>query len=68
MIYRIIDKETKLFKRDDSIWDKETEEAISTPCQQGFSKPKWVAQEISTTEEENEMLHNDILGEWVEGE
>lgn len=41
MILRIIDTETGLFKRDDFIYDPETETGIETPCPEGFSCPKW---------------------------
>ncbi len=65
MIYRIIDIETKLFLRDDTKWNEETEQAITKKCPQGFSKPKWVF--------DNEMIDNedgsvDFVGKWVEGE
>lgn len=41
MILRIIDKETGLFKRDDFVYDFESEQGIETPCPEGFSYPKW---------------------------
>lgn len=41
MILRIIDTETGLFKRDDFVYDTETEQGIETPCPEGFSYPKW---------------------------
>jgi hypothetical protein len=67
MIYRIIDKETKTFKRDDSVWNIESEEAISTPCPQGFSNPKWIQYDIAINGDENEQLHDSQIGEWIEG-
>jgi len=42
MVYRIIDKVTKIFKRDDTVWNTETEQAVTTKCPQGFTQPKWV--------------------------
>ena len=42
MILRIIDKKTKLFKRDDFIFDEETELGLSvTPSQGLLTTPKW---------------------------
>ena len=41
MLYRIIDKLTKRFIRDDFTFDPETEEAIEAPCPEGFSWPMW---------------------------
>jgi hypothetical protein len=66
MIYRIIDKETSLFLRDDSVWNKENEREITTPCPQGFSKPKWVESEVEIEDLENGTT-TQIVGEWVEG-
>ena len=63
MIYRIIDKETKLFKRDDVKWDGEIEEAISTPCPQGFSQPRWVKEAKEIINEEGVV---EYVGKWVE--
>ena len=40
MVYRIIDKATKLFKRDGTVWN-EKEQAVSVKCPQGFTQPKW---------------------------
>lgn len=59
MVYRIIDKVTKLFKRDDTIWDTETEQAVTTKCPQGFTQPKWVEPVIENEETVTE-------GYWVE--
>lgn len=42
MILRIIDKDTKLFKRDDFTFDSETEMGLSVTPSQGLkSTPKW---------------------------
>ena len=40
MILRIIDKETKLFKRDDFTFD-DTEIGLDVEPSQGLIKPKW---------------------------
>ena len=65
-LYMIIDKQTKLFLRDDFVWNPETEEAISTPCPQGLNQPMWVEGTLAITDEENNMLREGTLGEWVE--
>lgn len=42
MILRIIDKETKLFKRDDFTFDENTEIGLDVEPSQGLlSTPKW---------------------------
>ena len=41
MIIRIIDKETKLFKRDDFTFDSETEIGLDVEPSQGLYKPMW---------------------------
>lgn len=42
MILRIIDKETKLFLRDDFIFDEDTEIGLDVEPSQGLlSTPKW---------------------------
>ena len=41
MILRIIDKETKLFIRDDFDFEEETEIGLETAQAQGFYWPKW---------------------------
>ena len=41
MILRIIDKQTKLFIRDDFTSDEETEIGLDTEPAQGLYKPKW---------------------------
>jgi len=41
MIFRILDKETKEFLRDDFSFDPETEIALTAPPSQGLYKPKW---------------------------
>jgi hypothetical protein len=55
MLLRIIDKETKLFLRDDFTFNVETEQGISTICPQGFNQPKWV-----------EPTEDEEVGYWVE--
>ena len=40
-MYRIIDKETKLFIRDDFTFDEETEIGLDVKPTQGFYQPKW---------------------------
>ena len=65
MLCRIIDKETKLFKRDDFVYDEKTEEAVSQKCPQGFKQPKWESR-IETVEENGETFEQES-GEWVEG-
>ncbi len=56
MLKRIIDKETKLWLRDDFIFDEVTEQPIEMVCPDGFNKPKW-----------NEPILEDD-GYWSEGE
>ncbi|MCK9482135.1 MAG: hypothetical protein M0R38_10305 [Bacteroidia bacterium] len=51
-LLRIIDKHTKLFLRDDFVFDEETEIGLDVEPSQGLFKPKW--------DEENEM--------WAESE
>ena len=41
MVGRIIDKETKLFIRDDLNFNPETEIALSAPPSQGLYQPRW---------------------------
>lgn len=41
MILRVIDKETKLFKRDDFTFDQETEIGLNVEPSQGLQRPKW---------------------------
>lgn len=41
MILRIIDKETKVFLRDDFTFDAETEIGLNVEPSQGLIKPKW---------------------------
>ena len=46
MILRIIDKETKLFLRDDFTFDEETEIGLNVEPSQGLSStPKWEGDE-----------------------
>ena len=63
MIKRIIDKQTKLFIRDDLTFDKKTEIGLDTEPAQGLHKPKWSG-EITEDEEGNITVGE---GEWVEG-
>ena len=54
-IYIIIDKETKLFLRDDFTWNSETEIGLSVEPSQGLVQPKW-NDELETWEEANNDL------------
>ncbi len=65
MIYRIIDKETKLFLRDDFTFNAETEMGLNVQPAQGLMKPKWHEFEVAL-EGEQPMQHDGVLGEWVE--
>ena len=60
---RIIDKETKLFIRDDFTYDGDLEYGLNTEPAQGFYKPKWSGE--ITEDEEGIITVNG--GEWVEG-
>ena len=61
MILRIIDKETKLFIRDDFHYNSETEIALTAPPSMGLFKPKWngVAWEEGATQEYIDSLKAD---------
>ena len=41
MILRVIDKETKIFKRDDFTFDPNTEIGLNVEPSQGLIQPKW---------------------------
>ena len=41
MLLRIVDKQTKLFIRDDFTFDEETEIGLDVAPSQGFYHPKW---------------------------
>lgn len=41
ILYRVIDKETKLFVRDDFEFNPETEIGVDVSPAQGFYRPKW---------------------------
>ena len=57
MILRIIDKETKLFKRDDFTFDGETEIGLNVEPSQGLSTtPLWSCETVDEVE----------VCEWVE--
>lgn len=60
---RIIDKETRLFIRDDFSYDAETEIGLNVIPVQGLFKPKWSG-EIAKDEEGNITVSE---GEWIEG-
>ena len=60
---RIIDKQTKLFIRDDFTYDDESEYGLNTEPSQGLYKPKWSG-EITEDEEGNITVGE---GEWIEG-
>ena len=55
-MYRVIDKETKVFIRDDFTFDSETEIGLSVEPSQGLTKPKWECKTVDETE----------ICEWVE--
>ena len=63
MILRIINKQTKLFIRDDFTYDEDLEFGLNVEPSQGLYKPKWSG-EISKDEEGNVTVGD---GEWVEG-
>lgn len=60
---RIIDKQTKLFIRDDFTYDEDVEFGLDTEPSQGLYKPKWSG-DITEDEEGNVTVGE---GEWVEG-
>lgn len=60
-ILRIIDKETKVFLRDDFTFDEETEIGLDVEPSQGLIQPKWVEHE--ETNEQGDIV---LVGEWVE--
>ena len=62
-MFRIIDKQTQLFIRDDFTYDEDVEYGLNTEPAQGLYKPKWSG-EISEDEEGNITVSD---GEWVEG-
>ena len=63
MLLRIIDKETKLFIRDDFTYDEDLEFGLDVEPAQGIHKPKWSG-EVTEDEEGNITVSE---GEWVEG-
>ena len=63
MILRIIDKKTRIFIRDDFMYDEDLEFGLNTEPAQGFHKPKWSG-EITEDDEGNQIMGD---GEWVEG-
>ena len=60
-MYRVIDKDTKLFKRDDFTFDQETEIGLSVEPSQGLTQPKWV--EVEKTNERGNIV---LVGQWEE--
>lgn len=62
-MFRIIDKQTNLFIRDDFIYDEDLEFGLDTEPAQGLHKPKWSGE--ITEDEEGNIIVNE--GEWVEG-
>ena len=60
---RIIEKQTKLFIRDDFTYDDDLEFGLNTEPSQGLYKPKWSG-DITENEEGNITVGD---GEWVEG-
>jgi len=61
MILRVIDKETKIFLRDDFTFDEETEIGLNVEPSQALISPMW--KETETINEQGEVV---IIGEWVE--
>ena len=49
-MYRVIDKETKLFKRDDFTFDEETEIGLNVEPSQGLNNPQWQCEIIDDIE------------------
>ena len=62
MLLRVIDKETKVFLRDDFTFDEATEIGLNVEPSQGLIQPKWV--EVEETNEQGDIV---LVGEWVEG-
>ena len=60
---RVINKQSKLFIRDDFTFDEEIEFGLNTKPAQGLYKPKWTGKVIED-EEGNQIMGK---GEWVEG-
>ncbi len=54
-MYRVIDKETKVFLRDDFMFDEATEIGLNVEPSQGLIQPKW-NEELETWEEANNDL------------
>ena len=75
-LYRIIDKQTKLFIRDDFTFDEETEIGLDVEASQGLYKPKWDGEkwvegateiptptpQAPTIEERVQLLEEVVLG------
>lgn len=61
---RIIDKQKKIFIRDDFTFDPKTEIGLEVEPAQGLFKPKWTG-EITEDEDGNLIVSQE--GEWVEG-
>ena len=59
-MFRIIDKETKLFLRDDLYYNEEAEEALDVEPAQGLYKPKWDGEKWieGATQEEIDKIKN----------
>lgn len=60
-MYRVIDKETKVFIRDDFTFDEETEIGLNVEPSQALISPMW--KKTETINEQGEVV---IIGEWVE--
>ncbi len=60
-MFRVIDKETKVFIRDDFTFDSETEIGLNVEPSQGLIQPKW--NEVEETNEQGDIV---IVGQWVE--
>ena len=63
---RIIDKQTKLFIRDDFDFNRQTEIGLDVEPAQGFYKPKWetVLQEVKNESGYVELIEKSF---WIEG-
>ena len=67
-ILRIIDKETKVFLRDDFTFNPQTEIGLNVPPAQGLIQPKWQETILAINDEETGLMHENKFGEWVESE
>ena len=65
---RIIDKQTRLFKRDDFDYDEETEIGLNVEPSQGLYLPKWNGTEWveGMSQEEIDLLKNVVVEQPLE--